>query len=430
MMLPIQEREIKMDDTTPLASALSIPLNFRINPVRHAQLGLAAAPPGPTLSPNLGPLAAFSGNWKGRGFNTIFRPDNTKTPTQFNPPITSDNVLELNVTTESLSFSSSLGSIPNRGSGDEGDIFLNGVPYLQTINDVTTSPATGIHFEPGMWLSVPATTSPTEPITVARMASIPHGTTIIAQGTMFAAVAGGPVLNPVDITPFTIGNPQNKIPFPSQTATNQNTPRIPQDLTSFIAAKTITQAMLTDANEVLRAQVQHQKITETIVIFISTNPGAPMFGGPLPASATPTTPPPPIKPSIGGGTSNIAFLLGGGTPPAPPNAQTFQMDAAFWIETVEYDVHVPPMPFGTPPVVLQPVPTNPAIPLQPSFVAAIPIVPGKGFAGGTVKVATTQIQYSQKVLLNFNGLSWPHVSVATLVPADPIPIPADLLPVH
>ena len=26
-----------------------------------------------------------------------------------------------------------------------------------------------------------------------------------------------------------------------------------------------------------------------------------------------------------------------------------------------------------------------------------------------------QLQYSQRVLLNFNGLSWPHVSVATLI---------------
>ena len=25
-----------------------------------------------------------------------------------------------------------------------------------------------------------------------------------------------------------------------------------------------------------------------------------------------------------------------------------------------------------------------------------------------------QLQYTQRVLLNFNGLSWPHISVATL----------------
>ena len=43
-------------------------------------------------------------------------------------------------------------------------------------------------------------------------------------------------------------------------------------------------------------------------------------------------------------------------------------------------------------------------------------------------MSTTQIQYSQEVILNFRGKSWPHVSVASLVPADPIPVPASLLP--
>jgi len=30
-----------------------------------------------------------------------------------------------------------------------------------------------------------------------------------------------------------------------------------------------------------------------------------------------------------------------------------------------------------------------------------------------------QLQYTQTVLLNFNGLSWPHVSVATLIKQEP-----------
>ena len=38
-------------------------------------------------------------------------------------------------------------------------------------------------------------------------------------------------------------------------------------------------------------------------------------------------------------------------------------------------------------------------------------------------VKFTQIQYTQTVLLNFNGLTWPHVSVNTLVPADDIVVP-------
>ena len=425
-----------MADETVLSNALSTQPNFKIHEVRQPTAELQAEPMAlpllpPRLAPNLGPLAAFSGNWAGRGFNTIFRPDNTKTPTPFTPPINSDNVLELNLTEETLSFSSSLGSIPNRGSGGQGDIFLNGVPYLQTISDVTTSPATGIHFEPGLWLAVPSTTNPSEPFTVARMASIPHGTAIVSQGVVLASVAGKPTIGAVDITPFAGGHPTDKIPFPSQTATNQTTPRIPQNLSSFIAAGTITQAMLTDPNTVLRNQIAHQIITETVAIGISTNPAAPLFGGPLPGGATTTTPPPAIKPSFGGGPENIAFLMGLANPPPTgqgPNAQSVQMDAVFWIETVHYRVNVPALPPGSAPIVLQPVPTSPAIPLQPSFVAAIPFIPNKGFAGGTVTVATTQIQYSQKVMLNFNGLSWPHVSVASLVPASPIPIPENLLP--
>ena len=103
------------------------------------------------------------------------------------------------------------------------------------------------------------------------------------------------------------------------------------------------------------------------------------------------------------------------------------MDAVFWIETVVYQVEVPELEAGIPAVVLSPVATNPPT-LQPKFLASVPFLPGKKFAGGTIHVAAIQIQYTQKVILNFAGLSWPHVSVATLVPADPIPIPANLLP--
>ncbi len=393
-----------------LSTALSTPVNFTINEIRD-DLSAAATPV--TAAP-LGPLVAFTGNWIGNGFNTIFRPNSTKTPTgPFPiPPVgPKDNVLELNLTSESLSFSSNLANIPNRGFGTEGDIFLDGVPYLQSISDVTTLPAQGIHFEPGIWLSVPATTTPKEGATLARRASIPHGTTIEAQGT-FTSNAGKPVIGAVDITPF---NPITgvKVPpgtFPSQTAANQNTFRLPQNLAPFIAAGTITQAMLTDPNTVLRNQIAHQTITETVTINISTSPKAPLFGG---------------------GLANIAFLLGQNPPPANglgPNAQAVLMKATFWIETVTYKIKVPLMNAGDAPLVLSPVQTNPPVPLVPSFLVSIPFVPGKKFAGGTITMSTTQIQYSQEVILNFNGLSWPHVSVASLVVADPIPVPASRLP--
>jgi hypothetical protein len=104
------------------------------------------------------------------------------------------------------------------------------------------------------------------------------------------------------------------------------------------------------------------------------------------------------------------------------------MRATFWIETVVYQIEVPPISAGDAPLVLCPVQTNPRIPLVPSFLVSIPYVEGKRFAGGTITMFTTQIQYSQEVILNFSGKSWPHVSVASLVPADPISVPATLLP--
>ena len=173
-----------------LQSAFSIPTNFKIHqvptaPPGHVDFAAAAARLAP---PSLDALSAFTGTWTGNGFNTIFRPQKgTTTPLPI--PVPGDNVLELNLTTETLSFSPSLGSIPNRGTV-QGDLFMNGVPYLQVISDVTTpGQSTGIHFEPGIWLSVPATTVPAEGLTVARMASIPHGTTIEAQGIV-VTVAG------------------------------------------------------------------------------------------------------------------------------------------------------------------------------------------------------------------------------------------------
>ena len=90
---------------------------------------------------------------------------------------------------------------------EQADVFLNGVPYLQAVNDVTTGTPMGIHFEPGIWLEVPATTNPHEPFTVTRMASIPHGTTIIAQGIALPPVAGKPTIAAIDITPFIGGQP-------------------------------------------------------------------------------------------------------------------------------------------------------------------------------------------------------------------------------
>jgi hypothetical protein len=375
-------------------ATISLPSGFVFGEVRPAPR-TSGAPPTP---PSLGPLAAFTGNWEGNGFNLIFRPDNNVTPTVLPIPVTSDNILELNLTSESLAFSPSLGSVPNRGTNPQGDIFLNGVPYLQTVTDVTDpSQPVGIHVEPGIWINVPATSDPAEGPTLARMASIPHGTTIEAQGTS-TTFNGAPTIPSVNITPFLTGsNPPNFFTFASQTAATQGTPRIPQDLSSFIAAGTITQAMLSDPNTVLRNHISGQKIVSTTAISISTNPAPPITGG---------------------GTDNIAFLQGG-PPTNTPNAQSLQMSATFWIETVEHTITIPVFTPGQPPLSIKDTPSVPGQPVT-TFLVRPPIpVP----IPRTITFTTLQIQYSQLVLLNFNGLTWPHVSVATLVPSDAVVVP-------
>jgi hypothetical protein len=102
--------------------------------------GCRASPPcgpRPRRPLSLGPLADFTGTFTGNGFNTIFRPDNKATPTQLPIPVTSDNVLELNLTAETRFFSLSLGAVLNRGAV-QGDIFLKAFPICRPS---TTSPS-------------------------------------------------------------------------------------------------------------------------------------------------------------------------------------------------------------------------------------------------------------------------------------------------
>ena len=86
-----------------LEKALLVPSNFKFGQVSSfTQRKKGPIPP----SPSLGPLAAFTGTFTGTGFNTIFRPDSAATPTPLPIPVLgSDNVLELNLTQETLSFS-------------------------------------------------------------------------------------------------------------------------------------------------------------------------------------------------------------------------------------------------------------------------------------------------------------------------------------
>ena len=171
-------------------------------------------------------------------------------------------------------------------------------------------------------------TCPADPdlkATLVRMASIPHGTTINAQCLAPNPKQPNPgpppfdnlsVIPAVDITPFFITTGK-RLRFASQEASATNTPRLPQDLTNFIAAGTITQDILNNPNLVLRNAIKGQNITETFVFKVSTIPEGPVLGG---------------------GVANIAFLQGSSAGvgiQSGPNAVAGSMDATFWIETVQ-----------------------------------------------------------------------------------------------
>ena len=284
-----------------------------------------AASPTLTRFQELGPLGELPGTWSGHGFNLIARPDFQQG---------NDIFLELNPTDEHLVLSAIGGAIPNRGSVQE-DIELFGLHYLQQISDHSTGGA--IHIEPGLWLNIPSTTDPHQGATVARLASIPHGTAVLGQGTS-SEVPGPPDIRPANTVPFAINGaepaPGAANPFPEYNLA------VPNQFRTTPTPAGVTQEIVTNPNSLLLADIAGQRITETIVLIVSS------------------VPPNGIA-TFGPGAEDIPFL--------GPNATVGQFSAIFWIETVQFgDRHF------------------------------------------------LQLQYTQTVLLNFAGLSWPHVSVATL----------------
>jgi hypothetical protein len=273
---------------------------------------------------DLGPLAQLPGTWTGKGFNVIWRPHQGA----------EDHFLQLNLTEERLVFNSIGGVVPNRGLVQK-DINLTGVRYLQQISDGSGfPPPTGggaLHIEPGFWLNVPATTAPKQAATIVRLGSIPHGTSVLAQGSA-RTVSGKPGIGKVDITPFTTGQPNQKVPFPQESTLSNASPVRSKPLPAGI-----TQRLVNNPNVLLSDTLAHQTVVKTTILQVhSAN----------------------IQ---DGGLRDIPFL--------GPNAQASSLDVLFRIETVKHS------------------------------------------GGGTF----LQLQYTQKLVLNFAGLSWPHVSVANLV---------------
>jgi hypothetical protein len=298
-------------------------------------------PPGPVGDP-LGPLV---GTWEGRGFNAIWVPRQPPAGT------TDDRFLMLNDTVETLTLTRIAGLIPNRGFL-QGDIGMTGLTYMDQIADVAGN---GLHIEPGIWAVVPATTNPAVPESIVRMASIPHGTTIVAQGAATHS-AGPPRIGESTLVPTTIAAPHSPIDFPElhlDRPTRFRTEPLPPH---------VTPALIRNPNKLLHDHLDSLHVTSTTELRVTTT----------------------SQPVPGGGAANTAFLAGN-PHPGHENAEATQVEATFWIE--ETAAH------GS----------------RPAF---------------------RQLQYSQTVMLDFNGLHWPHVTVATLrqvstgpepvVPAPPV----------
>jgi len=288
----------------------------------------------------LGALAGLEGTWKGHGFNAIWRPHN---------PPSQDRFLELNMTDETLVFTPINGPIPNRGLAMH-DINMFGLTYMQQISESSTG--AGLHIEPGIWANVPHTTDPNVPPSVVRMASIPHGTVVLAQGVAEVHPGGPQNIPDNNILPFFFGSPQPANSDFNSVAQTFTELKLSTPTTFRFVAPGVTQAIVKNPNSVLQtalaSSLQGTTMKSRTFLNVSTTHSIVKAGG--------------------GGTANTAFLAASGNPPGG-NARAAQVNATFWIETI---------------------------------------------AGTGGQPDKHQLQYTQLVMLDFNGIHWPHVTVGTL----------------
>lgn len=121
----------------------------------------------------------------------------------------------------------------------------------------------------------------------------------------------------------------------------------------------------------------------------------------------------------GGGTTNIAFLQGingtVGKDTINPNANAVKVTCRYWVSVIRVDIIVPPTSHSK--IEVRPE-RHPETPKgvdydHPTFIIPLtrPLAEPR-----PISVEYVQIQYAQNVTLDFGPLSWPHVSVATLIP--------------
>jgi hypothetical protein len=261
--------------------------------------------------------------------------------------------LKVAATMEALSFTLVGAPIPNRGAAE--DIEFLGLNYFQQVANAATGE--GMHVEPGFWLHMPDLPD----ATLVRLGTIPHGDSLLAQGNAMDQLSGSPPIQEIDPHPFKIDPSTGK-------RVNETDPRY---LSIFTDAATkpplgVPGGFIVDPNSVLKDDLvkltnDNRKITSTDVLFVSANPIGGINGTPI-VPPSPSPPGPPlVDPKKIGGIVNIPFIR--------DNADATSFSAIFWIETVE-NASGPP---------------------------------------------SLQLQYTQTIILDFDDLKWPHVSVATLI---------------
>jgi hypothetical protein len=400
---------------------------MKTEPERRAYPVPARTGAGPiTTAQHLGALALLAGSWRGTGFSVMWRPDNPQSQ-----PVggATKRFLQLNLTSETLDFHVIPGQVPNRGLAPQTDLELYGLHYLQRVSDNDPPPyenaGQALHIEPGLFMNVPASNNYPHD-TIVRMGSIPHGVTVLMQGDKppRKPVTGAPHIpaiypiadlptfiptpppngygdyglgiQPVDVPqpppppptpppPPPVGYPEHIVPevvvdndnesgtaplgsmyTPTEQSNSPIAPIVPGG-PGFPAA---FQNYINDPNQVLRDAIAGQDILGTVTLNLSTRE---------------------VKRSI----AQIPFL---GNPDDPKdvantdNAFVHSATATFWIEWVkvpgypQYDHH------------LERDEGDPLREIEP-------------YLGERTYL---QLQYSQTVILVFNQVFWPHVTVATL----------------
>ncbi len=305
----------------------------------------------------LGPLKLLPGTWKnlpnlpGRGWNMIALPFATEPGSPFNFR------LLVNQYNEELKFTLVDKAIPNRGIKRNGvtveaDQFLVALDYEQTISQLAADdfPKSGkagnaglaIHHEPGLWLYI--SNEVTDGLDLARLATIPHGDSVLALGKSGKS-NGASVIPKIDGLPEGVGQDLNN-PYLGPYKHFHDSP-----FKGVITAPEFPGFDPTNPHLLLEAANQGVNIIKTTTLEVdTTNPS--------------------------GGIVNIPFVI--------KQANATSMKSTFWIqELADKDIH-----------------GNPKLRLQYAQVVLLDFFPRRDGLPGPIRWPHVSINTMEKVVIS------------------------------